>query len=168
MVTNNPCVELVTIQCDSAVHPQIPNMICRKSDPLQGCKHEHHQNGTQQGFALEVAPLPAPQPSQESQSIDLNRASEKKPQIHTTKQSLPESPPPEPSARSPQPEHQANPRELPSLVAETVQQDARISMNWRGAVGTAQQETAAHLENTHRAEQLSNNQIIGWDIKKEP
>ena len=43
-----------------------------------------------------------------------------------------------------------------------------MSSNWRVAACTARQETAAHLTNTHRAEQHCDKQISGGDTNKEP
>ena len=49
---------------------------------------------------------------------------------------------------------------------EAVRQEDRVSFNWHKVAKTAQQETAAHLENTRRIEQLGDNQLMGWDTSK--
>ena len=41
-----------------------------------------------------------------------------------------------------------------------------MSFNWHKAAETAQQETAAHLENTHRTKQLGDNQLMGGYTSK--
>ena len=118
-------------------------------------------------FTFGAAQPPTPQLAQESLLVDLAKASGKAPQLHTTEQSPPESPPPKPSSKSPQPEQQGNPRELPSWAVEAVRQEDRVSFNWHKAAEAARQETAAHLEDNRRIEQPQDNQLMGWDtIKK--
>ena len=56
-------------------------------------------------FVFRAAQPPTPQPAHKSPLVDPDKASGKTPQLHTTEQSLPESPPPEPSSsKLPQPE----------------------------------------------------------------
>ena len=43
-----------------------------------------------------------------------------------------------------------------------------MSFNWREAAGMTRQETVAHLGNTRRADQLQDNQCLGWDTSKKP
>ena len=68
------------------------------------------------------------------------------PQLHPTQRSPPEPSLPESSLKSPQPEQQRNPQEVPSWAAEAVRQEARVLFNWRKAAGMARQETVAHLK----------------------
>ena len=136
--------------------------------PCRAAKTNKVKEAPRKVFAFGAAQPPAQQPSSKSLPVGFEESFGKMPQLSLTERPLPEPPPPKSPSEAPQPAQQGNQQEIPSWVAEAVRQEARMLSNWHVAAHAAQQETAAHLANTHRAEQLCDKRIVGGDTNKEP
>ena len=71
-------------------------------------------------FMFGGAQPPTPQLAQETPLVDLDNVSGNTTQLHTTEHPQPESFQLKPPSKSPQPERQGNPQELPSWAVEEV------------------------------------------------